>query len=87
MWKTTVILIALVALQVATPAEAWHECRRSGKECKAAKSANAYRATPQRREQDDSCRGRNDTICAARDPLGTLRDLAGRPINPDGIRR
>ena len=31
------------------------------------------------------CRGSNDTDCSSNDPLGTRRDLAGRPMRPDGI--
>lgn len=36
---------------------------------------------------NDSCRGSNSNECASNDPFGTRRDLAGRPIRPDGIGR
>jgi hypothetical protein len=41
-------------------------------------------ATPVLAQRD--CKGRNDNECATNDPFGTKRDLAGRPIRPDGIK-
>lgn len=88
MMRASIALAAFAALVTAVPAEAHRDCRKGDRECAAARSAAAYRERTYRPVQSaNDCRGRNDNECAARDPLGTLRDLAGRPIRPDGIHR